>query len=96
MEILSAVLYVICTAIRLIVGFLQLAMFVRAILSWFMPDEEHIVMRLLYAVTEPVVMPVRALLYRFGVGEDVPVDIAFFVTMLALMVIEILLPVVTL
>ena len=48
MEILTAVLYVICTAIRLIVGFLQAAMFIRAILSWFMPDEEHILMRLLW------------------------------------------------
>lgn len=95
MEILTAVLYVICTAIRLIVGFLQAAMFIRAILSWFMPDEEHMLMRLLYAVTEPAVMPVRALLYRFGVGDDAPFDIAFFVTMLALMVIEVLLPAVT-
>ncbi len=96
MEILTVVLYVICTTIRLIVGFLQTAMFVRAILSWFMPDEEHFMARLLYAVTEPAVMPVRALLARFGVGEDSPVDISFFVTMLALLVIELFLPVVTL
>ena len=93
---MTALLYVLAATVRLALDVIYFAMFIYAILSWFMPDEEHIVMRLLYAVTEPAVMPVRALLARFGIGEDAPFDIAFFVTMLTLMVIEVLLPVVTL
>lgn len=92
MEILTTVLYVICTAVQLLVYFLQTAMFLRALLSWFVMDEENFFLRLLWAVTEPAIMPVRALLARFGVGEDSPVDIGFFVTMLALMVVGAILP----
>ena len=92
METLTTVLYVFCTAIRIFLSVLETAMFLRALLSWFIMDEENGFMRILWAVTEPAIMPVRALLNRFGVGEDSPVDIAFFVTMILLMILGVILP----
>ncbi len=92
MDVLTTVLYILCTTIQLFIGFLQTAMYLRALLSWFPIGEDNPLNRFLFAVTEPAIMPVRALLARFGVGEDSPIDIGFFVTMLVLLVVGILLP----
>ena len=52
--------------------------------------------RLVGAMTEPVIIPVRALLSLFGIGEDSPMDIGFYVTSLLLVALRIFLPQVTL
>lgn len=58
---------------------LQIAMLVRAIMSWF-PMGDNIVSDIAYAITEPVVFPVRSLLDRFEAVRNFPIDLSFFVT----------------
>ena len=61
---------------------LQLAMLVRAVMSWFPISEDSAVAGFLYTVTEPVIMPVRRFLERFESLRNFPLDISFFVTFL--------------
>ena len=80
---MELLLMVLGNTVEIIILLLQLAMFVRAILSWF-PMEENRFIGFLYAVTEPVILPVRMLFERLGWFQNLPIDISFFVTFLLL------------
>ena len=64
---------------------LEIAMLVRAVMSWF-PFGEGRIGDFVYAVTEPFIVPVRALLERFEFVRNSPLDIPFFVTAMILSV----------
>lgn len=89
-------LFVICRLVTLLIDVLLTAMMLRVILQWTDPEEEGRVSRLVGVMTEPVIIPVRALLSLFGIGEDSPMDIGFYVTSLLLVALRIFLPQVTL
>jgi len=68
------------------IGFILLAMFVRAIASWFGITERYAFIRFLARITDPFIEPVRRLappIWR--------IDIAFFITWFLLRTIQILL-----
>lgn len=71
---------------------LQLFMFVRAILSWVMPEEDNALIRFVNSVTEPVIYPVRALLDRIEAIRNLPFDISFMVTFILLVILQYILP----
>lgn len=67
-----------------LVNLLQYAMLARAILSWIMPGEDNGLIRVLYAVTEPLVAFVRKILYRLNIGAEGPIDFSFLGAVLLL------------
>ncbi len=70
----------------------MLLLLIRALLPFLtFIDEDSAFSDFIYAVTEPVLMPVRALLDRFGIGEGIPIDISFIVTYLLLSLLHTLL-----
>jgi len=69
----------------------QTAMFLRAILSWFIPDENNRLVQFLTVVTEPFIIPVRVLLQKLNLFQDTPIDVSFFITYLLLWVITLFL-----
>lgn len=77
--------------LRLLISGIELLMLIRALLSWFPIDEDSTLLRFLYAVTEPVIFPVRALLARLGWFQDFPLDVSFFLTFLLLSVLRVFL-----
>ncbi len=81
---MTAVSYVLIRFVMLFLEVLLLAMFVRAVMSWFTMGEENRLMNFLCLVTEPVIMPVRRLCVRFGWFQDVPLDIPYLITTLLL------------
>ena len=89
-------LFVICRLVTLLIDVLLTAMMLRVILQWTDPEVEGRVSRLVGVMPEPVIIPVRALLSLFGIGEDSPMDIGFYVTSLLLVALRIFLPQVTL
>ncbi len=89
-------LNIICISVQLLLGFFQLAMLLRALLSFFNPEESGLFAALLYMVTEPAIMPVRALMTRLHIGENLPIDLSFIVTVLLLSVIGAFLPAISL
>jgi len=42
----------------------------RAMLSWFIRDEKNPIMHILLMLTEPILTPIRSLLYRFKIGGN--------------------------
>ena len=71
--------------LSLVITVLEVAMFIRAIMSWF-PMDDNKFTDFLYALTEPLIMPVRMLFDKMNWGTDLPFDIPFFVTFLLLSV----------
>ena len=80
--------YIVSATVRIIIGVLQFLMLARAIISWLPIDEDNPIVSFLYGVTEPVIMPVRALLNRLGLFEGLPIDMSFFITFILLSVLE--------
>ena len=90
-QILEEALYVVSTIVQVILSVIQLAMLLRAILSWF-PMEPNGFTDFLYGITEPLIYPYRALFNRLNWFQNVPIDVAFSATYITLFVIGILLP----
>ena len=63
-------------------------MFIRAILSWFDVNTENPLIKFLFAMTEPVVYPVRLLFEKMNWFQSVPIDMSFSATFLILFVLE--------
>ncbi|MBQ2758038.1 MAG: YggT family protein [Clostridia bacterium] len=78
-------------AVALLVGtvsalltFLKLCFFVRAVLSFLPVDEQNPITRFTALVTEPVIVPVRALCDRFGWFQNSVLDVPFFIAFLVI------------
>jgi YggT family protein len=52
---------------------LVFAIFIRAILSWFMLGRNNIFIRLLDEVTEPILSPLRRIIPRLGIFDITPI-----------------------
>ncbi len=88
---MTSFLYIFVTTVRVIIGALQLCMFLRAIFSWIMADSDGPLITFLETVTEPVILPVRALCDRFGWFEGMPFDMPFLITFILLSVVNLVL-----
>ena len=60
--------------------------FGRAMLSWLIRDQNNPIMSILVALTEPILTPIRNLLFRFKIGGNM-VD---FSPLAALLIIQLL------
>ena len=65
-------------------------MLIRAIMSWF-PGDSNKFEIFLYAITEPLILPVRKLFERLNWFQELPIDVSFFVTYLLLSLLLVLL-----
>ena len=79
------VYFVVTQVVSLFLYAVELAMFLRAVLSWF-PIEPNKFTNLLYAITEPFIYPIRHLFHRMNWFQDSPLDVPFFVTFLLISV----------
>ena len=90
-KILEEALYVVSTVVQIVLSVIQLAMLLRAILSWF-PMEPNGFTEFLYGITEPFIYPFRALFNRLNWFQNLPIDVAFSAAYISLFLIGILLP----
>ena len=82
--------FVIKNAAILLLSFVQIAMLIRAILSWFPIDNRFV--DFVCTMTEPFIYPVRRLFEKMGWFQGLPVDVSFMASYLLITVILILLP----
>ena len=82
-------LYVLVMFVLTFIEVLSLAMTLRAILSWFFEGDGKF-MRFLYVFTEPAIMPLRKLFYKFNWFQNSPLDIAYLFTFMLLFLIQIM------
>lgn len=69
--------------VRALITVLDLCMLLRAILSWFV-EEDNAILGFVTTVTEPLIAPIRALFDRFGWFQNSPLDVPFFVAFILL------------
>ena len=81
-------IYVLVVFVLRFIEILSLAMFIRAILSWFIMDGEGKLMRFLYVLTEPIVYPYRKLFHKLNWFQRTPVDVSFICGILSLSLME--------
>jgi YggT family protein len=72
--------------VRYGIGFIILAMFVRAIASWFRFDERYAIIRFLARITDPFITPLRRIIRPVGV-----IDLSFFIAWFMLSTLQFLL-----
>lgn len=88
---MSDMIYVLSGLASAFLGAVELAMLVRVVMSWFMPDEENRIMGFLCFLTEPFVLPFRKLFDKMDWFTDSPLDVPFFMTYLLLALLNVLL-----
>ena len=88
---MDQILYVAANTAYYLLWVLQIMLFLRAILSWFMQEEESEFMFILVCLTEPVLMPFRALLQRSEKMRSIPIDFSLTFAMIVLILLQTLL-----
>ena len=73
-----------------IIDVLEILMFIRAIMSWFI-DHSNKFYGFLISITEPVISPVRKLLSKTSFARGTPIDLSFLVTYLLLEIVRMVL-----
>ena len=74
---------IVVTIVSLLLRMLEALLFLRAILSWFPLHPDSPVMQFVTVTTEPLLTPVRTLLYRLFPGlRNFPFDISFIIVFL--------------
>ena len=81
--------YLVLQSALLFVDVIDIALLARMLMGWIMMGEQNGITSFLYVITEPVIMPVRALCNRLGLFRGLPFDMPFFITAVLLMVISI-------
>lgn len=79
------VLQIVGNVVILLLSVIQLAMLVRAILSWF-PIDSNRFTDFLYGITEPLIYPIRRLFQRLNWFQSTPIDMPFMVAYLLIFV----------
>ena len=96
MDFFTTLLNILCVSIGIFLSVLELCFFVRAILSFINPEEEGFLAGILYVLTEPVILPVRALLAKLHFGEKSPIDRSFLFAFILLSIVNTMLPAISL
>ena len=82
------VVYMIARIVSALLSLLEIAMFIRAVLSWFPGADSSAFGNFIAMVTEPVIAPIRALADRFGWFRNSPIDFSFMIALLVLMLVQ--------
>ncbi len=88
---MSSGMYVLVNCALLFIDVITLCMTVRMIMSFLFMENDSKLGRLLFVVTEPVILPVRLLCDRFGWFGGMPVDMPFFISALLLLIVRLFL-----
>lgn len=78
--------------VSVLISAVSYAMMARAILSFFLAEEDSRIMTFLAFVTEPFIAPVRYLLAKFNILQDTPIDWSFTVTYMIIILVQMILP----
>ena len=83
-------LYVLVNFVLVFIDVISWCMCIRAILSWISNGEGRL-MRFLYTITEPAIMPMRKLFYKLNWFQGIPIDMSYMFTYVVLFLIQLLL-----
>ncbi len=75
---------IVASILEILLRVLQLLIFARVILSFFPINRKSIVVSVPYAITEPIILPMRSLLFLIKPLKRLPFDISPIVVFLLL------------
>lgn len=71
-----------------LLGFLDIAMFASAILSWIDPMADGPLASILYAITEPIILPFRKLFEKLNWFVGSPIDMPFLFAVFTILILQ--------
>lgn len=74
--------------VNLLIWVTLLLMFIRMILSFFPGFDGNILVDFIFGYTELVTMPVRTVMEKFNIMQDMPIDMAFTFTWFILIILQ--------
>lgn len=77
---------------RILLELVSLSMMVRALLPIFFDPEDNKIYAITVMMTEPIAAPVRAVLFRFNIGQGTPIDWGFFSAYILINILQVVLP----
>ncbi len=89
---MTEILFIIAKTISVILSVVSFTMLIRMILPWFVDPMESRIYEIACIITEPFVFPVRALMVKFNIGQDSPIDWAFSIAYILIWLLSNLLP----
>ncbi len=89
---MEIVLLIIAKTVSFWLSAVSFAMLVRMLLPLIVDPEQSKLYLLSYAVSEPAIIPVRAVMAKLDIAQDSPLDIPFTVTYFLIILIRIFLP----
>ena len=91
---METVFLILAKTISVFLSLVSVAMMVRVIMPFFFEVEENKLFMLSCLISEPLIAPVRAVMAKLNIGQDSPIDWAFFVTFFIVSLLEAVLPVI--
>jgi len=91
---LIAILNILAATVQLAISLICYAMLGRMLMPLFTDVEDSRLYLMLCAMTEPFIIPVRAVMIHFNIGQDSPIDWSFSLTYIILTMIQVFLPVI--
>jgi len=84
--------YIFTTLVSVFLSVLNFFMLVRAVMSWLPIDEDSAFANFVYAMTEPIIIPIRMLLEKSETVRSMPIDLSFFIAFVLLSIVQTMLP----
>lgn len=75
-------------AVNLIFEIMNYAILGRVLISWIPVPKDNPLIRLLYQITEPILGPIRELIYRSPIGKNMMIDFSPIIAFILLEVIR--------
>lgn len=91
---METVFFILAKTVAVMLELCYFAMLVRMLLPFFTDVEESRIYALTVCVTEPLIMPVRFIMYKLNIGQNSPVDWSFFVTSILVVLLMNFLPII--
>ncbi len=91
---METVFYILAKCVRVLLDMITLSMMIRMLLPLFADVEDNRLYMLSVAVTEPLIIPVRFILDRLGIGDNIPIDMGFLTTYFLLAIVDLFLPII--
>ena len=89
---MEAVFFILAKSISITLGVVSFGMLARVILQFFVDPMESRIFALACLITEPFIVPVRAFMVKFNIGQDSPIDWAFSIAYILIWLLRTFLP----
>ena len=89
---MEIVFFILAKSISITLGIVSFAMLARVILQFFVDPFESRIFALALLITEPFIVPIRALMVKFNIGQNTPIDWAFSITYILIWMLRTFLP----